>query len=177
MCPRNECRQAFIGVYKKILVKDPIKPVDYVLVRTEPQIKYIKKDIDTRIMSISPVFATIFSEAGEAEALNLENIAGMGYRKSLEFLIKDYLISKNIEDRENIERKSLGQCINQDIDNPNIKSMAARAAWLGNDETHYSRKHASMSIIDLKLLIEATQYWILMELIKDEYQSKLPNAR
>ena len=66
-------------------------------------------------------------------------ICGTGYRKSLEFLIKDYLISTLPEDQhEAIKNKFLNNCIRDNISNINIKTVASRAVWLGNDETHYT---------------------------------------
>jgi len=69
-------------------------------------------------------------------------ICGVGYRKSLEFLIKDYLIGRAPEGEgqaaavEAIKKKFLGTCIKEDIEDANIKLVAQRATWLGNDETH-----------------------------------------
>lgn len=42
----------------------------------------------------------------------------------------------------------------------NIKNVAKRAAWLGNDETHYVRKWASKDVTNLKQLIELVVRWI-----------------
>ena len=48
-----------------------------------------------------------------------------------------------------------------------IKDCAKRAAWLGNDETHYIRKWETQDLEDLKDLIELTVNWI-----RDEYLTK-----
>lgn len=48
------------------------------------------KEFDSEIQEISPSFVKIYNQALAAEELNLSEIAGMGYRKSLEFLIKDF---------------------------------------------------------------------------------------
>ena len=37
------------------------------------------------------MFLTIYNQSLSAEDNNLDQIAGIGYRKALEFLIKDYL--------------------------------------------------------------------------------------
>ncbi|NGT51777.1 DUF4145 domain-containing protein [Clostridium perfringens] len=94
----------------------------------------------------------------------------MGYRKALEFLIKDYLIHKNSEIKEEIEGKLLGKCINENVENPKIKKMAKGASWLGNDETHYIRKWKDKDINDLKKMIDLTVYWIAYELKTEEYE-------
>lgn len=41
----------------------------------------------------------------------------MGYRKALEFLVKDYAIFLNQEDEDKIKNASLSSCINNYIDN------------------------------------------------------------
>lgn len=92
-------------------------------------------------------------------------ICGTGYRKSLEFLIKDYLISTLPEDQhEAIKNKFLNNCIRDNISNINIKTVASRAVWLGNDETHYTRKWEDKDINDLKSIIELTLHWIESEI-------------
>lgn len=51
---------------------------------------------DKKIDEISPKFNEIYKQALAAEVSNLNEIAGLGYRKSLEFLIKDIAIQKNL---------------------------------------------------------------------------------
>jgi hypothetical protein len=42
-------------------------------------------------------------------------------------------------------------------------TVASRAAWLGNDETHYLRTWEDKDLTDLKKLIELTVQWIEIE--------------
>ena len=44
----------------------------------------------------------------------------------------------------------LGTVIADYLDEPNIRDSAERAAWLGNDETHYLRRWEEQDIQDLK---------------------------
>ena len=114
------------------------------------------------INSISPRFAEIYNQAYCAEQLSLNQICGVGYRKALEFLIKDYLMSglENANRKENIKKKFLNNCIQEDVSDERIKSVARRAVWLGNDETHYVRIWADKDVSDLKKLIDLTVRWI-----------------
>ena len=64
-------------------------------------------EFDNKIQEVSEAFVKIYNQAKIAEANDLDEIAGMGYRKALEFLIKDYLIHKNSEIKEEIEGKLL----------------------------------------------------------------------
>lgn len=105
-------------------------------------------------------------------------ICGTGYRKSLEFLIKDYLISITPEDQhETIRNKFLNNCIRDNISNINIKTVASRAVWLGNDETHYTRKWEDKDINDLKSIIELTLHWIESEIRTQKLLEDMPEFR
>lgn len=116
------------------------------------------------IQELSPNFCKIYNESLEAEQRGLKSICGMGYRKALEFLIKDYAILCNREAEETIKRETLGNCIQNRIDNPKIQKLAKASAWIGNDETHYVRKHEDYDITHLKAFIQATVSFIEFEL-------------
>ena len=94
--------------------------------------------------------------------MNLDQICGVGYRKALEFLIKDYLISKASDEHiiNSIKSTLLSNCIKKYVQNENIKNVAERATWLGNDETHYVRIWADKDVTNLKHLIDLTVRWI-----------------
>ena len=79
----------------------------------------------------------------------------MGYRKALEFIVKDYAIHLRPKSKEDVEKQALGKCIESYIDNERIKKLAKASAWLGNDETHYIRKHEEYSVENLKAFIRA----------------------
>lgn len=126
------------------------------------------KSFSNHIESLSPNFVKIYNESLSAETLNLTEICGIGYRKALEFLIKDYLIYKTPSDAEKIKSETLSSCINNRVNNNNVKNVAKRCAWLGNDQTHYIKKHEDKDINDLKKILEATVAWIELELITEE---------
>ena len=50
------------------------------------------------------------------------------------------------------------------IDNSRIKTLAKASAWLGNDETHYIKRHPDYSIEHLKLFIDSVVSFIDSEL-------------
>ena len=121
------------------------------------------KVFDDSINELSPRFVKIYNEAFSAEQSGLSEICGAGYRKALEVLIKDYLIAKDPDNAEKYKSTLLSQCINSPLIHDSIKTTASRAAWFGNDQTHYEKKFENKDINDLKTAIEATQYWICME--------------
>jgi len=135
---------------------------------------YIEESFDKSINDISPQFVKIYNQALAAETNNLDEIAGLGYRKSLEFLIKDFSIYKCPKDIDLIKKAPLSQCINKYIDIESIRTLAERSTWIGNDEAHYIRKHEDRDISHMKAFIKATVYFIGMILITDDAASMLP---
>jgi hypothetical protein len=129
------------------------------------------KEFDECINKLSSDFVKIYNQANNAENLRLDQIAGIGYRKALEFLIKDFLIKHEHIESEKVVPTPLGTCINTMIDNPQLRTVSSRATWLGNDQTHYEQKYQDKDIQDLKRLIELSVHWITMICLTDEAES------
>ena len=127
-----------------------------------------------QLKQLSPQFVKIYNQAELAENTGLTEICGIGYRKALEFLIKDYAIHKKPDASEEIKNKPLVKCIEQYIDSNSIITLAKRSAWIGNDETHYVRKHEELDFTDMKTFIEAAQYFISMDLVVEKAASISP---
>ncbi len=168
-CTKKNCDNLFIAYYMATTGGCS----DFKLSHLRP-IDKKGRDFTATIQDISSSFCTIYNQALSAEQDGLKEICGVGYRKAIEFLIKDYLIAKNPDKQVEIENKFLGRCIEDDIGNENIKSMAKRATWLGNDETHYLRKWEGKELEDLKKLIDVTLYWIEMEKLTEDTISDMP---
>lgn len=138
-----------------------------VLKSIEPK-HFEKKSFEDCINEASSSFVKIYNEALEAEHYNLNEIAGIGYRKALEFLIKDFLIYHENIDENKVKSTALGCCIDTMINNPQLKTVASRATWLGNDQTHYEQKYTENDLNDLKRLINLSVHWISMIYLTDE---------
>ncbi len=123
------------------------------------------------IQKLSPEFVSIYNQAQIAESHGLDKICGMAYRKSIEFLIKDFAIHNNPDKKSQIEAMPLASCIGQFIPEASISTLAQKAAWIGNDETHYVRKHQSRDTADLKKFITAAVYFINMTLVVEDAAS------
>lgn len=116
----------------------------------------IEVNLPKNIEKLSPSFVEIYKQATKAEQDKLDHIAGVGYRKSAEYLFKDFAIFRNPDDKVKVEKMTLMNVINtylQDLDE--IKNLAKSVAWLGNDETHYVRKHTDKDLEDLKEFLDA----------------------
>lgn len=125
--------------------------------------------ISKEISQVSPSFYGLYKQALAAEHHGLTDVFGMALRKALEFLIKDYAISKNPNEETAIKAGLLGTVIKKHVSDPNIKICAERAVWLGNDETHYERRWTGHDVTDLKTLIQLTLNWISNELLTAKY--------
>ena len=144
------------------------------LVNSYPKVPELHQ-FDENIKKLSSNFCEIFNQAYVAEQMNLNEIAGIGYRKALEFLIKDYCIDKNKEQEEKIKKEPLSQVITNYILSDKIKNLAKASIWIGNNETHYVRKYEDKNIKDLKRFISATVAYIAYELIADSAQEFVNN--
>jgi hypothetical protein len=164
-CAYQGCRSYFIGYYGSrgngsLLGVKPIKPV----VAQFPE----------SVSRLSPTFIAVFAEAEEAAQLGLSQIAGPGYRKAFEFLIKDYAISLAPDNADDIRRKFSGAVVTEYISDPRIQAVAKRSLWLGNDETHYLRKWEDHDVKDLVALIKLTTNWIEIDHLSKSYVEKMP---
>lgn len=167
-CPSSACRVGFVYEFEV----DVFDRVYYYkrMIRG----KFKTRDFSEHIKTLSSNFCKIYNEALAAEDYGLVEICGVGYRKALEFLIKDYVISIHPSKEKEVKTKFLYPCIQQFVANDNIKNMAKRATWLGNDETHYVRLWEDKDIKDLKLLVDLTLHWIEMELITKQMIKDMP---
>lgn len=168
LCPNDDCKELFIAYYSSAqqhLIYTNSRPI-------EPEVA----SFEEFIRRTSPSFCNIYEQSSKAEQYKLLQICGVGYRKSLEFLIKDYLIILHPNKKEMIEKKLLGSCINDFVADPKLKQVARRAAWLGNDETHYQRRWEDKDLSDLKLLIKLTLHWIEAEHLTNEALASMPDS-
>ncbi len=88
--------------------------------------------------------------------------------------MKDYAIQKNpAAAADAIKQMFLGKCIKDYVADANVKACASRAAWLGNDESHYVRKWTERDIKDLKALLRLTEAWVLNDVLTAKYQKEM----
>ncbi len=175
-CPRSRCRRLFLSMYDKNERAYMGGPDVFDLKGSAPW-KPREHIFPDEIKTISSMFCTIYNESEEAEQRGLKNICGPGYRKALEFLIKDYVTNEKGVAVESIRGANLGTCIDEHIDDENIKDCAKRAAWLGNDQTHYDMKWEDKVLNDLKNLIELTVTWIHSEYVTKKIKEEMPEGK
>lgn len=171
-CPRQSCHQVFIGTYSS----PNHTGSNWRLVSIAPRTVEPYR-APAEIAALSPTFVKIMTQVGTAEAFRLDQLVGIGLRKALEFLIKDFAISENSGEKERILQMFLGPCIKAYIPDGNIKSCAERATWLGNDETHYLRKWEDKDVRDLKSVVTLTVNWIHNHLTTQQLLKDMPEGK
>lgn len=165
-CPMTGCGALFLL---------QIKGNGHSVMHNHPLAKKVFSDV---VNTISPMFCNIYNEAYAAEQMSLMEICGVGYRKALEFLIKDYTIQgKSDEMVDKIKKISLAKCIDDYVEDVKLKAVAKRAVWLGNDETHYVRKWEDKDVQDLKGVIRLTILWIEKEKETEWLLAEMPEGR
>jgi hypothetical protein len=167
-CPNQDCGLIFIASYAEQNADDG--KYNYYLSSVGPRRPRPSHGLET-IKGVSSKFYDIYDQAQFAEEMDLKEICGMGYRKALEFLIRDYI--KLSADEDKTKKQSLGTCINNYIDDPKIKEAARRATWLGNDETHYYRKWDDMDLQDLKTLLRIAINFVDSDLMLKKYTEEM----
>lgn len=172
-CPRLDCQTVFIAYYASFPGAS-YGSDNYVFLKNTFVRPYFKpEEFDEEIVTLSPDFVAIYTQAKIAEEMGLDLICGPGYRKALEFLIKDFLIKTKSKNVDYVKNHGLGWLIANDIDSEKIKITSGLAKDLGNDETHYEKKIEKLTIEDMKKLIKLTSHWITDEILTEGYKGKL----
>ena len=175
-CPRQQCGHLFIGQFRlppeagrtsRISFNDK-----FMLFRVRPSTPR-KANIPDEVQQVSPMFGIIYAQADAADAYGLNHVAGMAYRKALEFLVKDYSILRHPGEDETIKSKKLAVCIKDYVDDQRVKQCANGVRCLGNDETHYIRKLQGKDIEDLKTLLTLTVNWLHNTILTEKYQQDM----
>lgn len=118
--------------------------------------------VSEALTKISPSFAKVYDEAVAAQATGLEELSGAGYRRALEFLVKDYLISKEPSKEEQFRSMPLGVCIRDHIDLPEVQELAKEALDIGNDFVHFTQ-YGKREVQELRGLINLVWRWIELQ--------------
>lgn len=164
----QNCKHFFVREYNAYICGNHFEVKNEI---TKPYDLECNIHVSENINEISPRFKEIYSQSAKAESCNLYEICGPGYRKALEFLIRDFAKYINPEKKEAIDHTvQLGQVINNFYDEkklPVFTPIIKMASAIGNDETHYTRKWENQGIDDLK------QHIVLATNIIDAYLNSI----
>jgi Domain of unknown function (DUF4145) len=175
-CTRKGCQRAFLGQYDSPIPTAIDTGEVFLLVGVAPTTAQ-SIEYGAIIQKISPTFVEIMNQVEAAKAADLTQLVGIGFRKALEFLIKDFAKKKNPTKVDVIEKSKLGGVIESFIDHPQLKAMAKRTAWLGNDETHYLRKWETKDVEDLEKLVGLTKAWVQHVELSNQYEIDMSDEK
>lgn len=116
------------------------------------------------ILEISPDFVKLYKDSSFAYEHNLNSLAAMGFRKSLEVLIKDYAINVLKKPKDEVIKKKLIDAISDYMQMQELIKTADVVRILGNDHTHYYQKYSQY---DIEVLIKYLD--IFIQLIETKY--------
>lgn len=168
-CPRQQCRSFLIAEY---WVPQGYSETYISLMSVYPTTTVIK-EFSEIIKATSSKFIQIYNQSLEAENRELTEIAGPGYRRALEFLIKEHIIGKLLANSKEPPHNTIGEVVSETslqklinkyyADNPKLKQVAERGWWLGNDLTHYQQKWEGKDVTHFKQIIHMVVNWIEIE--------------
>jgi hypothetical protein len=102
-CTNRRCQRSFIALYGLDRAVSQAGGL-YRLTAAYP-IEPQTRDVSTEGATLSPSFVRIISQAQAAEERGLDEVTGPGFRKALEFLIKDYAISLQNSEPDEAKRQ------------------------------------------------------------------------
>lgn len=109
-----------------------------------------KDEVHPGLKEVSPEFERIHQQAYRAELRGDIDIAAVGYRTALEVLVKDFAIKELGEREETVASKKLAQAIEDYSGSVELLQTSDVVRMLGNDYTHYRKKHEDISFETLK---------------------------
>ena len=178
-CANVKCEKLFVALHKEKdshvvfnrflngLPKGPDWP---------KPIRELQSGQSTEEDKIASKFIRTYLQSLEAENDGLDELAGMGYRKAIEYLVKDWAIQNNASEKDKIEKLWLGSVI-EDYYDGDLKDILKRATWLGNDQAHYNKLFEEYDIDVLKELIDLIMVELDREYKKAHYINTITHRK
>lgn len=153
----QHCKKIGVGEYEHIDTASYGRPIyqpigsDYFF----PKETFAPKDFDKAVKDNFPEFVSAYHQAEKAQQIGCEDLAGMGYRKAAEILIKDFAILSNPHADNKIQKLGVSDVINQFFSFDRDFWKMAQGVWtLGNDYSHYKKKYEDKDISFLKKVLD-----------------------
>lgn len=168
-CTYADCQKYFIKAYK--YYSSSSSGIQFHEIAYSYSGNHLEVSLPEGISEVSPTFVEIYKQAVEAENQGLDQLSGIGYRKALEFLIKDYAIRTQPDNEAKIRAAFLGKVISDGLsDFPKLQSLAKAANWIGTDQTHYEQRYSDNDIDSMKRFIRSAATFIAADFQADEAQ-------
>lgn len=156
----THCKRYYVSLYH---MKSSLQNTELDTLYPYPK-EFDEQTVPQKVKETYPNFYKIYAEACECERQGLLSISGTGYRKALEFLVKDYLQKEQHLSETEVGDCRLEKCCKK-IEFEDIRILANAATWLGNDETHYIVKHPEQDLKQMKKFLIA-----LISSINNKYE-------
>lgn len=134
-----------------------------------PQSKYLTRDFPETINTLSPAFSDLYNQAYFAEQHKKYDIAGMGYRKALEVLVKDFAINSLQKSPDEVIKKPLAKAISDYLTGFDTFVSAECIRVLGNDYTHYELRYDNVDFSYLRKYLDFFIFRIEMQAITSSH--------
>lgn len=166
-CTYADCLKYFIEVYQ--VESSDTNGYYFQTIKYDYSGKHTDISIPVGLDKISPQFVEVYRQATVAEDAGLDQLAGMGYRKALEFLIKDFAIHEEPDKQAEIKAQFLGKVISDRLNEfKKLQSLATAANWIGTDQTHYEQRYTDKDINDMKRYILSASNLISGDYLADD---------
>lgn len=163
-CKCTHCNKTFFFACYRNLAETPDAPCSFCF----PENSFIPYRNDV-LSNISERFIQMYNQALNAEFNGSLDLAAIGYRSSLEILVKDYAISELGVSEDEAAKKSLCDSIGTYLKQEELVKTADVVRILGNDYTHFKRKYPEFDFTLLKYYMD-----IFIKQIEAQYMVKHP---
>ncbi|MCT2534790.1 DUF4145 domain-containing protein [Aquibacillus koreensis] len=130
------------------------------------------------LSGLSPQFIKLYNQAYTAEQLKNTELAGMGYRASLEVLIKDYALDFDLDSKDSIANLSLNNAIGKFFKGEESIISADVVRKLGNGYAHHwdnENDELSLEVLKTYLEIFIKQIEVKLMLKHPPTPTRMPN--
>lgn len=162
ICTCTACGKNFFFACEYDAKKTEYDPMIYPAVAFTPYSNEI-------LEKISPRFINLYNQALQSEFHKNVDLAAIGYRTALETLVKDYAVNELGQNPEEVSSKKLCAAIGMYLNQEELVKTADVVRILGNDYTHYERKHPEHDFKLLKSYME-----IFLKQIEVQYMINHP---
>lgn len=143
----THCRKIYLVVYDIDVYQKKALPVE---IYPTVSLSYSNDEIS----KLSPRFIDMYNQALKAESEGNIELSAMGFRASLEILVKDFAVVELHKERSTVVKKSLYDAIGEYLGNQELVSSGDVIRILGNDYAHYERKYPEQDFKMLKSYME-----------------------
>lgn len=163
-CPDPDCGQNIHCVYSQIPDIRALK-----LLVMSPN--FSTRKFDKHIEDLSPRFVQMYKEAFTSEQNGHLNLASIGYRSAVEFLVKDYAINYLKTPEGEVISKNFEKSIKTYLPEARMSQSADVVRIMGNDKTHYNQ------ILDLDFSVLKEYLEILIHFVSINIKAGNPPVK